>query len=410
MMNQLLLLFLSIIPALSFAQDTVSTQRPTKHSFLENIRQLVDGQMENLPLKLKADSISIQYFIGDKIDDRDKDQHPSGKLAIRDFEAIDATSVCSITDQYVLVVSNYKNQLRALSIDVDGNPISSFLLVDQFIYVSRDFYEIESRRFSPNQPFFFDTDKQQFIFSSIFKIKEPRIHDHWIDLHHHDDEMNHRMFLQVNEKGEFVACKKEVYLSNRIETDQMTLYSSFFQAHNDKLLQPPTIKKDKDTTTIFLDLDQSHAYLHAKNKSDHLVRVIPKSIEGVELTGQMKVSQQFETNFVLNSDGDYCIIEDKRYTSNWRESTMQDDIFCVEQYTRTTIHSLVTNSLTTFKQMVREACPTYRYMNDLQAYDHLDQMNKHISLSRIRLKIQFISADEKYSFTHFFVFKLQDGC
>ena len=48
-------------------------------------------------------------------------------------------------------------------------------------------------------------------------------------------------------------------------------------------------------------------------------------------------------------------------------------------------------------------------MNDLQAYDHLDQMN-NISLSRIRLKIQFISADEKYSFTHFFVFKLQDGC
>ena len=88
-------------------QNAVSTQRPTKHSFLKTFVNW-SGRIESLPLKLKADSISIQYFIGDKIDDRDKDQHPSGKLAIRDFEAIDASSVCSITDQYVLVVSNYK--------------------------------------------------------------------------------------------------------------------------------------------------------------------------------------------------------------------------------------------------------------------------------------------------------------
>ena len=100
----------------SFAQNHSIQHSNAPKQFHEKIEALESGELSDVSLHF-LDSIKIRKLIGEKIDDRDHDRYKSGFIQAGQLKAISASSICEITDNYILlVVEDKSKKLRALTV------------------------------------------------------------------------------------------------------------------------------------------------------------------------------------------------------------------------------------------------------------------------------------------------------
>ena len=233
----------------SIGQSNAST------TFQKKIEGLESGELSNVSLHF-MDSIRIKKIIGEKIDDRDYDRFKSGFIQAEQLKAISVSSICEITDNYILLVVEDKfKQLRALTVHLDGKPIESILICDSLLYLSKDWYEYEARRYSPTRPFHYNPKSHEFTFSTVYKIRAPQYEEVLIDLKDHEDETTNRRRIKVNEEGYFMQPTYENINSNKIEFTAFTLKSSFFQENSGKTIKNQSNHQKDNKFRIYLDRD-----------------------------------------------------------------------------------------------------------------------------------------------------------
>ena len=278
MKNLIIITFILFTYSSSYAQNHSPKHRNTNIPFHLKIEALQSGKLSKVSLHF-LDSIKIKKIIGEKIDDRDYDKYKSGFLQAEQLNAISVSSICEITDKYILlVVEDKSKKLRALTVRPDGTPIESILIYDDLLYLSKDWYEYEARRYSPSRPYHYHPMTHEFTFSTIFKIRAAQYEEVLIDLKDHDDETTNRRGIKVNEEGYFTDPTYEYINSNKIEFTAFTLKSTFFQENLGKIIKNQSNHNKDNKFRIYLDRDQSMEILNNTLLAhDQIIRVLPEA-------------------------------------------------------------------------------------------------------------------------------------
>ena len=366
------LLLFTLITIASLAQDTANNDGSLFQAQLQNLRS---GKITKMSLEF-LDSIKINTLMPEKIDERDLDRHSNGWISARQLKDITASSICEITDNYTLVVvEDQYQQLRALTIGVDGIPIESILICDNLLFLSKYWYEYEARRYSPSRPYYYDSLKHEFRFSTIFKIREPQYEEVLIYFNDHEDETSNQHFVKVNENGTFTYSKYEHINSNSIKFPFFTLKSSFFDSDLTKSNQ---FYYSNDTThRIYLDSDQSMEILNnSLHDQDEIIRIIPYN------KGKMEVHQRHVNVLAINGDGDYCTMDSLQYTSDWTKVEMKNDLFSIQKYLDEDSEKTINISVQDLRRIVQTECGEYH----LSLIDDINEKADIPSVSRIRRK------------------------
>ena len=372
-------------------------------NFISKIKALENNEIRKLSLGF-LDSIKINVLLEDKIDDRDLDRHPNKSFSSKQLYEITKESICEISNSYILiVVEDQFKQLRAVTVTPNGYPIESFLLYDNFLYLSRDFYEKEGRRYSPDKPYYYDINKHEFIFSRIFKIMEPQYKEELIDLDFHDDETNNRYKVFVNESGHFTNLDFQTFESNKIELFNMTIKSSFFQENKGTIIKDQS-EKDDNYFKLFLERDQAMRLLsNTKNSKDEILRIIPK------IKGDFQIYQQYKTTIGVSGDGDFCDIDSIFFLSKWEKLELKSDLFCIKKYTVQERNAFPELTIKKFKKLVQSVCGNYHY-NFVKTIKTKAQLLSYISVSEITLKIELKNKETNALHTQYIVFDIAKGC
>ncbi len=387
----------------SIAQNETIGQIDAPTPFRKKIEDLKSGELSCVSLHF-MDSIKIKKIIGEKIDDRDDDRYKSGFIQAKQLEAITANSICEIAKNYTLLVVKDKfKQLRALTVTPDGNPIESILICDDLLYLSRDWYEYEARRYSPTRPFHYNSSSHEFTFSTIFKIRAPQYEEVLIHSQDHEDETTNRRKIKVNEEGYFMESTYAYINSNKIEFTAFTLKSSFFQENIGKTINNQS-NLDKDNKfRIYLDLDQSTEILrNSLAAHDQIIRVIPKE------KGKIEVYQRITYGLNINGDGDYCELKEPIYASDWTKLEMKNDLTSLKKYS---IDERMTPeiSIKDLKSKIKSECGEYH----LSLTSHIDRPEEISSLLKPReviLRINYSNLENNTITSEDVIFVIANGC
>ena len=397
------LIFLLIISANLFAQNHNLEHHNSNTSFHEKIMALQRGELSNLSLQF-MDSIKIKQVIREKIDDRDSDRHKSGFIQAGQLKEISASSICEITDNYILLVVEDKfKQLRALTVCYDGTPIESVMIYDILLYLSKDWYEYEARRYSPTRPYHYDPKSDEFTFSTIFKIRAPQYEEVLIDLKDQEDETTNRRRIKVNEEGYFTDPTYEHINSNKIEFTAFTLKSTFFQENSGKTIKNQSNHNKDNKFRIYLYRDQSIEFLNnTPSTHDQIIRVIP------EEKGKIEVYQRITYGLNINGDGDNCELKKPVYASDWDKLEMKNDLASVKKYTD---DDRVTPGISVkdLKSIIKTECDDYH----LSMTNHIDRPEDISSLVQPReviLRINFTHTESNITTTEYIIFVIANGC
>lgn len=402
-MRLITVILLLIITLNSFAQNQSPELRNSYTPFHLKIESLQNGELSNVSL-LFLDSIKIKNIIGEKIDDRDYDRYKSGFIKSGQLKAISASSICEITDNYILLVVEDKfKKLRALTVHPDGTPIESILIYDGLLYLSKDWYEYEARRYSPTRPFHYNPITHEFTFSTIFKIRAPQYEEVLIDLKDHEDETTNRRRIKVNEEGYFTEPTYEHIKSNKIELTAFTLKSTFFQENSGKTINNQSNKSKDNKFRIYLDRDQSVEILNnTLSTHDQIFRVIPKA------KGKIEVYQRITYGLNINGDGDNCELKEPTYAPDWDKLTLKNDLTSFKKYSSN--GRMTTEiSIKDLKSKIKTECGDYH----LSLTNHIDRPEDISYLLQPReviLKINFTNTETNITTTEHIVFMIANGC
>lgn len=396
-----ILLLITIVN--SFAQNH-SIEHSNAHTpFHEKIEALQSGELSNISLHF-MDSIKIKKIIGEKIDDRDNDRYKSGFIQAKQLKVISASSICEITNNYILLIAeDTSKRLRALTVSTEGKPIESVLISDSLLYLSKDWYEYEARRYSPSKRYHYNTISHEFTFSTIFKIRTPEYEEVLIDYNNHEDETTNRRRIKVNEEGYFTDPTYEYINSNKIEFTGFTLRSAFFQKNSGLKIKNQSYHNKDKKFRIYLDRDQSIEFLNnTLSAHDQIIRVIP------EKKGKIEVYQKITYGLNIIGDGDNCELQKPEYTSDWAKLEMKNDLTSMKKYSD---NERVTPKISVkdLKSMIKTECGDYY----LTLTNHIDRPRDILSLVRPReviLRINFTNAETNITSTEYIIFVIANGC
>lgn len=396
-------LLLLITSVNAIAQNHSPEQGNSLTPFCTKIEALQGGELSNLSLEF-MDSIKIKKVIGEKIDHRDDQRYKSGFIQPGQLKAISASSICEITDHYILLVVEDKHkQLRALTVRLDGTPIESILIYDNLLYLSRDWYEYEARRYAPNRPYHYNPLSNEFTFSTIFKIRAPQYEEVLIDWKDHEDETTNRRRIKVNEAGYFTDLTYEYIESNKIVFTDFTLKSSFFQENTGKTIKNQSNHNKDKKFRIYLDREQSIELLtNTPSAHDQIIRVIP------EAKGKIEVYQSITYGLNINGDGDNCELKNPTYTSDWEQLGMENDLASMKKYADDE-RETPEISVNDLKRKIETECGDYH----LSLMHHIDRPEAILSLLRPReviLKINFTNTETNRTTTEYIIYVIADGC
>lgn len=387
----------------SFAQNQSPEQRNSYTPFYVKIKALQNCELSNVSL-LFLDSIKIKKIIGEKIDDRDYDGYKSGFIKAGQLKAISASSICEITDNYILLVVEDKfKKLRALTLRPDGTPIESILIYDGLLYLSKDWYEYEARRYSPTRPFHYNPMSHEFTFSTIFKIRAPQYEEVLIDLKDHEDETTNRRRIKVNKEGYFTEPTYEYINSNKIEFTAFTLKSTFFQENSGKTIKNQSNHSKDNKFRIYLERDQSIEILNnTLSAHDQIIKVIP------EAKGKIEVYQRITYGLNINGDGDNCELKEPTYASDWDKLKLNNDLASFKKYSS---NGRMTTKISVkdLKSKIKTECGDYH----LSLTNHIDRPEGISSLLQPReviLKINFTNTETNITATEYIIFMIANGC
>ncbi|MCP4484553.1 MAG: hypothetical protein GY823_08345 [Flavobacteriaceae bacterium] len=398
------LIFLFIITVNSFAQKNSHEQNNSNTPFHVKIKALQSGEISSFSLCFK-DSIKIKQSIGEKIDDRDADRHKSGFIWAEQLKAISASSICEITDNYTLLIVEDKfKQLRALTVSPEGVPIESILIYDNLLYLSKDWYEYEARRYSPTRLYHYNPKIHEFTYSTIFKIREPQYEEVLIDLNDHEDETTNKQRIKVNEEGFFTEPIYEHINSRKIDFDVFTLKSPFFEKISGHPIDHKSDGNKDNLHKIYLDRDQSMELLSNHPVThDIIIKIIPKT------KGEIDVLQRYTNGLIVNGDGDYCELEDLIFMSNWETLDMKNDLVSIKKYSNDEKKITPEISVKDLKKKIKTECGVYH----LSLTDYINRKEDISSLVQPReviLKVNFTNAESNITTTEFIVFVIANGC
>lgn len=384
---------------LSIAQDNVDNGGS---QFQRQIQHLIAGKITKMSLEF-LDSIKINTVLQEKIDDRDLDRNRNGLISAGQLNDISVSSICEITDNYTLIVVEDKyQQLRALTVSANGIPIESILISDNLLFLAKDWYEYEARRYSPSRPYYYDSLKHEFRFSTIFKIMEPRSDGVLIDLKDHEDETTNQHVVKVNNDGKFEYSSYKQINHNSIKFPFFTLKSSFFDSEWAKSNE--SYYSNDSTCRIILDSDQSLQLLNNNlYDQDEIIRIIPYT------RGKMEVHQRHVNVLAINGDGDYCTMDSLRYVSDWTELELKNDLFSVQKYLDEDSEKTINISVQDLKRITERECGEYH----LSLIDDLTDREDIASISEIReviLKIRFTDQEKNTSAIQYLIFEISAGC
>lgn len=387
----------------SFAQNHSHEYSNSYTPFHVKIEALQSGELSNVSLHF-MDSIKIKIMIGEKIDDRDFDRYKSEFIQAGKLKAISASSICEITDNYILLVVEDKfKALRALTVHPDGTPIESILICDSLLYLSKDWYEYEARRYSPTRPFYYNPMSHEFTFSTIFKIRAPQYEEVLIDLKDHEDETTNRRIIKVNEEGYFTDPTYEHINSNKIEFTAFTLKSTFFQENSGKTIKNQSNHHKDNKFRIYLDRDQSMEILNnTLSAHDQIIRVIP------EAKGKIEVYQRITYGLNINGDGDNCELKEPTCASDWDKLEMKNDLASVKKYSNDE-RMTPEISVKDLKSKIKTECGDYH----LSLTNHIDRPEDISSLVQPReviLRINFTNTVSNITTTEYIIFVIANGC
>ena len=402
-MRTIPVILLLITTVNSFAQNHSHEHSNSYTPFHMKIEALQSGEISNVSLHF-MDSIKIKKMIGEKIDDRDYDRYKSRFIQAGKLKAISASSICEITDNYILLVVEDKfKELRALTVRPDGTPIESILICDGLLYLSKDWYEYEARRYSPTRPFHYNPMSHEFTFSTIFKIRAPQYEEVLIDLKDHEDETTNRRRIKVNEEGYFTDPTYEHINSNKIEFTAFTLKSTFFQENSGKTIKNQSNHNKDNKFRIYLDRDQSIEILNnTLSAHDQIIRVIP------EAKGKIEVYQRITYGLNISGDGDNCELKEPTYASDWDKLEMKNDLASVKKYSSDE-RMTPEISVKDLKSKIKTECGDYH----LSLTNHIDQSEDISSLVQPReviLRINFTNTESNITTAEYIIFVIANGC
>ncbi len=398
------LFFLLLFTLNAYAQEEKLAGRSGTKQFQANIRALQKGELSSMSLHF-MDSIKVKQLMYEKIDERDAGRHKSGFISAKQLQPITRTSICEITDRYILlIVEDEFKQLRALTVRLNGEPIESMLIVGNLLYLSRDWYEYEARRYSPSRPYHYNSYTHEFTFSTLFKLMEPHYEEVLIDLKDHMDETTNRWTLKVNEEGGFAHVTYEPINSNTIEYPAFTLKSGFFQNNTGKVLKDQTYRHKDHMFRIYLDRSQTLDFLNtALIAQDQVMRVMPKT------KGKIEVFQRHINTLSINGDGDYCELDAVLFTSDWEKVEMKNDLFSLQKYAESEQKKISALSLQELKQKIKKECGDYH----LSLTKHIERAEDIPTLAYIReviIKIDFTDAESAVTTTEYLILVMANGC
>ena len=351
------------------------------------------------------DSIKIAQLIGEKIDDRNLDRHKSGFIRVEEFSEIKNTDVIHTDENYVLIVVEDRYlQHWALTISADEKPIEAFLLSGELYYTGFDFNEFEARRYSPSVPYYFDPLKQQFEFSSIFKVILPDEQSTLIDIDFHLDETTNKRYVQVDENGHFENVKFVDSETNYVLFDEFEIHSSFFQQNSGLKIAEISERESLDTVKVFFDLDQTMSLLRNDAFSQNLtLRFISKE------PGTFSLFQRFNGGIGISGDGDFCDIQEPDFLSAWLALDMSYDIVDLHKYTEEEQRWNPNMSIEDFKELVLKECGEYHY-SFVEYIQTEEQIQSFCLVENITLKVVFSPSNGGDRVTKYLVFVLANSC
>lgn len=371
--------------------------------FKKKIEDLKSGELSNVSLHL-MDSIRIKAIIGEKIDDRDQDRFKSGFIQAEQLKAISAASICEITDNYILLVVEDKfKQLRALTVHPNGKPIESVLICDGLLYLSKDWYEYEARRYSPTRPFHYNSRSHEFTFSTVYKIRAPKYEEVLIDLKDHEDETTNRRRIKVNDQGHFMEPTFEHVNSNKIEFTTFTVRSSFFQENSGKIIKNESNHHKDNKFRIYLDRDQSiEIFNNTLSAHDQIIRVIP------EEKGKIEVHQRITYGLNINGDGDNCELKEPIYTSDWAKLEMNNDLVSFKKYS---IEERITPEISVkdLKSKIKAECGDY-HLSLTNRIERPEDISLLAQPREVILRISFTNTESNSTTTEYIIFVIANGC
>ena len=337
------------------------------------------------------DSVKIAQLIGEKIDDRNLDRHKSGFIRVEEFNAIKNTDVIHANENYFLIVVEDRYlQHWALTISADEKPIEGFLLSSELYYTGFDFHEFEARRYSPSVPYCFDPLKQQFEFSSIFKVILPDEQSTLIDIDFHLDETTNKRYVQVDENGHFKNVKFVDSKSNYILFDEFEIHSSFLQQNSGLKIAEISERESLDTVKVFFDLDQTMSLLRNDAFSQNLtLRFISKE------PGTFSLFQRFNGGIGISGDGDFCDIQEPDFPSAWLAIDMSYDIVDLHKYTEEEQQWNPNMSIEDFKELVLNECGEYHY-SFVEYIQTEEQIQSFCLVENITLKVVFSPSKSRF--------------
>ena len=383
----------------SIAQNHNPKHRNSYTPFHLKIEALQSGKLSNVSIHF-MDSIKIKKMIGEKIDDRDYERYKSGFFQVRELNAISASSICEITDKYILlVVEDKSKKLRALTVRPDGTPIESILICDSLLYLTKDWYELEARRYSPTRRYHYNPMSHEFTFSTIFKIRAPQYEEFLIDLKDHEDETTNRQRIKVNKEGYFTNLTYEYVNSNKIDFTTFTLKSTFFQESSGKTIENQSNHHKDNKFRIYLDRKQSLEILNNTLLAhDQIIKLIPKA------KGEIEVYQRVTYGLDINEDSDNCELKETIYSSDWTKLEMNNDLTSVKRYSS---DELITPEISVkdLQNIIKTECEDYH----LSLTNHIDSPENISSLilpKEVILRIIFTNIESNISTTEYIIFVL----
>lgn len=369
--------------------------------FFDQIKALQKGEIKHLKLAFDR-NIELKQLLTEKIDERDFTRNPNGFIDANFFAPITSENICAIHHSFmVLVVEDRFKQLRALTVNLNGQPIECFLIYDTFIYTSTDFHEVEGRRYAPNKKFLYNPVKKQFTFSNIFKIYENTFEETPLDLAFHEDETSNKIILQINDSGQFISANPTQYKNNVIYLNSFNLTTSFINNTTTSIKQ--SLTSDSDTLIkVYLDRDQTLTILDttslAREKFYRLDSKIPH---------EFQIYQQQKISAGINGDGDFCTIDSLSMFTQWVPVGENSDIIYLHAPTAISGKDIsITPS--ELNQAVRKYCGQYH----LRIVKHINKSNisKFLFVNEIILKIVFIDPKSNKKHKRFISFVLSPSC
>jgi len=397
-------LALIMILATNVSGQTTTNFEEAPFDFQSSLKGLLEGSIPSLSLA-SMDSIPIVTVMHEKIDERDQRRHPYGYLNPHFFKEIKTKDIQEVSEKFVLlVVEDQFGQLRAVSFTPEGVPIESILLNDQFYYAGSIAHEVESRRYSPSIPYFYDRIDHEFVFSTIFKIMSPGENNPLVDLHFHEDETTNICRVAVSAQGRFSSAHFEQVSSPKIYFERFALASPFFNQLSDKLREGVDYQKRGDSLSIYLDRDQSVQLL----SNDVLFGAVTFRMLDAD-SGTFSVSQQYISTFGISGDGDFCDLKSPAYLSDWKLLNTEYDLFDVAKYSQEQQSAIPEITAKNFKKLVKKQCGKYHY----QYVKHVrtkEDVASFSLISQIVLKIDYQPYASAEIFTTYVVFELARGC